>query len=62
MTVEADSEVRVGAGAAPHAEWPAELASRVRRIVRSVCKHALEEGGAPPRRIARWRPVRDGAD
>jgi hypothetical protein len=42
----------------PSPDAPADLAERVRLIVRAAWKHAQPEGLEPPRRIARWRPER----
>lgn len=39
-------------------EPPEGLADKVRLILRAMWRHALEEGVAPPRRIARWRAQR----
>jgi hypothetical protein len=35
---------------------PESLHERVRLLLRTALKHAWDEGRAPPRRIARWRP------
>jgi hypothetical protein len=37
---------------------PDTLAEKARLLVRAASKHAREDGGAPPRRIVRWRPDR----
>ncbi|HEY4012067.1 MAG TPA: hypothetical protein VGM06_01910 [Polyangiaceae bacterium] len=51
-----DAAGTVAVEASPEA--PADLAERVRLIVRAAWKHAQPEGLEPPRRISRWRPER----
>lgn len=51
-----DGQVEVTLDAAPgDAEPPADLAEKVRLIVRTVAKQAKSDGVAPPLRIVRWR-------
>jgi len=61
VTVTAGGEVAVRVEPGPEgAPPPADLAEKVRLIVRTVVKQAHAEGGPPPRRIVRWRADRPG--
>jgi hypothetical protein len=50
-TVAADGTVALGDAEA----LPKELAQRLTMLLRTVWKHASQEGAAPPRRVQRWR-------
>ena len=54
VTLEADGAARVELSPDP----PADLAERVRLMMRAAWRHASAENLPPPRRIARWRALR----
>jgi hypothetical protein len=55
VNVSASGDVVVGGGD-DGAPLPAELAEKVRLMVRAVYRQAKSDGAAPAWRIVRWRP------
>ena len=51
IVVETDGTVKVEGDAPP------DVREKARLMVRTMVRHAQDEGGAPPRRIMRWRAL-----